>query len=176
MDTLSPELEARYSAELELLAAAVRGDYPARVVEAGGELPLPTLLVSFGQDEEGRDRTLAVSFMPLPEDDLPSTQLLQFYVRLPFAVPDGQRADVLQAATLLNAALVLGHFAVRGQEAYYRYVMAAPSGDVVDGDLLAELLPLLQFHQEHFGDYLEGIATDEVSLQALPRLLEAELG
>lgn len=176
MDSLTPELEARYSAELELFAAALRDDYPVRVVEAGDELPVPTMLVDLGADEDGRDRTMAVGFLPLGDDELPSTQLLQFYVRLPFDVADDQRDEVLQAASLLNAAIAIGHFAVRDGEAYYRYVLAAPAGDVVDGGMLGDLVPLLHFHQLHFGDHLEGVATEEVAVQALPRLLAAELG
>lgn len=174
METLDPHVIARVSAELSLLDAALGEHYPTRVVEAGDELPVPSLLVSFDRDEEGRDRILAVSFLPLPDDDLPSTNLLQFYVRLPFDVPSEHRGDVLQAATLVNAAMAVGHFAVRDDELYYRYVLASPSGRVVDADLLRDLLPLLEFHQQHFGDYLEGVAVGEVSTHALPRLLAAD--
>lgn len=174
MDSLAPDVAARFDAELALLDASLGDRYPTRVVEHSDELPVPTLLVSFDRDEEDRDRIAAVSFLPLPEDELPSTQLLQVYVRLPFGVPDDQRREVLEAATLVNAAMAIGHFAVRGDEIYYRYVLAAPSDRTIDGDLLADLLPLLEFHQQHFGDYLEGVAEGEVATQALPRLLAAD--
>jgi hypothetical protein len=174
MDAVPPEMAARHEAELDLVAGALAERYETRLVEAGGELPVPTLLVALGADEEGRDRTMGVSFMPF-DDEFAATEFLQFYVHVPIEVPADKLDEVRCAATIVNAHLAVGHFALRDGQVYYRYVLACPAGDLVDADLLGELVPLLEYHQEHFGDYLEGVATDNVSLVVLDKVVRESL-
>ncbi|MEX0868836.1 MAG: hypothetical protein WD011_04110 [Nitriliruptoraceae bacterium] len=158
-----------------MFAAALADGYTTRLVEPNDDLPVPTLLVAFDADDEGRERTLGISFMPFEDGQFVATEFVQFYVRLPFEVPAERRTEVQAAATIVTASLAIGHFALRGDELYYRYVLASPSGGVVDGNLLAELVQLLDFHQDRFADYLEGVVTDNISLRVLPQVLEASL-
>ena len=169
---LTPDQAADQATELERLSTALRAaDHDTRVLDPSDEVPLPTLLVALGVDEAERDRTLAISLLPFADDDLDATALMQFYVLLPFELVAATRNDVLAATAHINAAMAIGHFAARGDELYYRYVLAADKGAPVDGALVVELVQLIDFHQQHFGDYLEGILTDELSLQVLPEVI-----
>ena len=42
---------------------------------------------------------------------------------------------------------------------------------MIDDDMIGELVSFVDFHQEHFGDYLEGVIEDEVSVLVLDRVL-----
>lgn len=171
---LSAEQLAVHATELERLSTALGSvDYDTRVLHASDDIPLPTLLVALGVDEEERDRTLAISILPFGHDDLDATALLQFYVLLPFELVDATRTDVLAATAHVNAAMAIGHFAARGDELYYRYVHASAKDEQDGSEMIVELVQLIDFHQQHFGDYLEGILTDELSLQVLPEVIDA---
>lgn len=169
---LSADQLAEQATELERLSTALRAaDYDTRVLHRSDDIPLPTLLVALGVDDDGRDRTMAISVLPFADDDLDATALMQFYVLLPFELVDATRNDVLAATAHVNAAMAIGHFAARGDELYYRYVLAADKDGQINAALIVELVQLIDFHQQHFGDYLEGILTDELSLQVLPEVI-----
>jgi len=172
MNNAPAELTARHEAQLTIMAAALRHEgREMRLVEANDDNPVPTLLVALGADEEARDRTLAMSLMPFGDEGLAATDLLQFYVQLPFDLTADTRTDVMAATADVNAAMAVGHFAVRKSELFYRYVMATPNNGTVDDELLVELVNLIDFHQEHFGDYLEGVATGEIAVQVLAEVI-----
>lgn len=172
MDQVSPVLQARFEALLGLFEDALEGDYATKVVGPQEGLPVPTLLVSFGADDKERDRTLGITVVPFDEDSLEATDLVQFYVRMPFEVPAQRRTEVMAATAAVNAAMAIGHFAVRGTELYYRYVLALPNDTVADASMLLELVALVSFHQETFADHLEGILEGEITLSLLPDILE----
>lgn len=172
MDDVPEHLLAQHEAELDLMVAALEKEgHQTRLLEAGSEVPLPTLLVALGTDEADRDRTLGISIMPFGDDAFAATDLIQFYVQLPFTLDDDRRQDVMAATAEVNANMAIGHIAVRGDEVYYRYVLASPNDATLDGDLLVELVQLVAFHQEHFGDYIEGVATGEIALQVLAEVI-----
>lgn len=74
---------------------------------------------------------------------------------------------------VVNGALAVGHFAWRGKEIFYRYMLSLSSSALIDDAMLGELMPMLVFHQEHFSDYLEGVLDDEISLPILPDLVNS---
>lgn len=169
----SPVTIAKMSAELELMSNALQSQgLSTQVLEAGDEIPLPTLLVALDEDELGRERTLGVSVMPFDEDGLEATDLIQFYVQLPYELVDATRTDLLAATAIVNASTAIGHFAVRGDELFYRYVLATPNDRVLDDGVLLEVVRLVAFHQEHFGDYLEGVISGDIALQVLSEVME----
>ena len=172
MEDVSPVTIARNEAELELMSSALRGQgHATELLEAGEHLPIPTLLVALGTDEQERDRTLGVSVMPFGEDGLAATDLVQFYVQMPFTLTEVVRTDLLAATAIVNAQMAIGHFAIRGDELFYRYVLATPNDETVDDALLGELVQLVAFHQEHFGDYLEGVIDGDIDLRVLPEVI-----
>ena len=169
---LSAEQSTDQTTALERLSTTLRAaDDDTRVLHPSDDVPLPALLVALGIDEENRNRTLAISVLPFAEDDLDATAMMQFYVSLPFQYVDATRTDVLAATAHVNGAMAIGHVAARGDELYDRYVLASDKGLQIDGESVTELVQLIDFHQRHLGDYLEGILTNELSLQVLPAVI-----
>lgn len=164
-------------AELALLEPVfTNAGYPAQLAEANDELPVSTLIVDLGEDDADRARFMAVSIMPFGDDQFASTTFTQLYVKLPFEFDSSQLGDLGHAIALINGAMAVGHFAVRGDELFYRYMLSTPSSTTADTDMFDDLIPMLVFHQEHFGDTLEGALDDEISLLILPKLLAVDAG
>ncbi len=166
-----------YTAQLDLLRQALNAhDIAAQMIEPTEQVPAPTLMVSLDQDDKGRERHLAITIMPFGDSDgdgLDSTQLVQFYAHMPFEVDDESVGVCQRAVAMVNPALAVGHFGMQNQQLFFRYVLAMPAGDTFDADMSIELIGLLAFHQEHFGDYFEGLIEDEIALSTLPALLAA---
>lgn len=163
---------AHHEAELGLMQATLEAeDFVTQFLGAGDELPVAALVVALGVDDKERQRLMTVSIMPFGDDDFPATSFVQFYVPMPFRAPADKMGDLGHAMAVVNGAMALGHFGVRGGEVFFRYMLAYDSATTVDGDMLIELMTMLTFHQEHFADYLEGVLEGEVSLQVLPQLI-----
>jgi hypothetical protein len=174
MDRLPAHVSASHVAQLERMRASLlEDDREMRLLEASDDLLVPTLLVSFDRDEQGRERTLAISVMPFDDGALQATAMVQFYVPMPFEVRGEYRRDLLTATAAVNAAMVIGHFAVRDTEVYYRYVLACRHDTELGGRHLRELVTFVDFHQEHFGDYLEGVLDGAIAVEVLPEVIEA---
>jgi len=132
MDDISPQAQARYEALLSILAGVLEQEnYTTQILGPQDDMPIPTLLVAFGMDEESRERSLGITIMPLGDNSLAATELVQFY----------------------------------------RYVLAVPNNTTIDGAMFIEVVALIEFHQENFADYLEGIIDQEISLTTLPELI-----
>ena len=172
---LPDSVNKQHMAELALMQPVFTdAGYPAQLVEASDDLPLSTLIVSLGADDRDRQRTMTVNIMPFGDDKFASTTFIQFYVPMPFPVDSSKMDDLGHAIALVNGAMAVGHWAVRGSELFFRYMLALSSSATVDNDMLGELASMLIFHQEHFADYLEGVLDDEVSLLVLPKLLASD--
>lgn len=163
-----------HAAQLGTLQQALNDKGAAsQLFEPNERLPVTTLMIDVGPDDAGRDRVLAASIMPLADDGLDDTQLVQFYAQMPFAIDDESLASVQRAVPIVNAALAIGHFGMQNGELFYRYVLAMPNGATFDLAMTVEIVALMAFHQEHFGDFFEGIVDDEITLSTLPDLLAA---
>ena len=162
-------IRERIRAKLAAVRLALeQAGFTTTMFDAMGDRPVPTLVVNLDPDEEKRPRALEVNLMPLGPDEADATDFLQFYLRLPFRPGEGNVAEVQQAATVVNNHLAVGHFGVNARgEIFFRYVLATPLGGMPDPGLLKELVAFLAYSQLHFGDYLEGVCEDEISLLVL---------
>ncbi|MFT6763486.1 MAG: hypothetical protein ACJAXA_002144 [Candidatus Aldehydirespiratoraceae bacterium] len=162
---------AEHASQLGLLGAYLKAsDINSELIDPGPELPVTTLMISLAADDEGRERTLAVSIMPLG-DDLESLQLVQFYVQMPFVVAKDDRAMIERATATVNGALAIGNFGVHSNQLFFRHVHAMPSDQTFEEASSVELVGILAFHQEHFGDYFEGLLNDDFPLSSLASVL-----
>lgn len=172
--TASDPIALQHQAELGLVQATLsEAGFATELFPVSDELPVTSLVVDLGQDDLERTRSMTISIMAFSDDQFASTQFVQFYVPMPYEAPSDRLGDLGHAMSIVNGAMAVGHFAVRGTELFYRYMLAMPSSQVMSDDLLGELLPLLMFHQEHFSDYLEGVLDDEISLLVLPEIIAA---
>ena len=145
-----------------------------RMFEPTPDVPTATLAVTLSSDEKERARELNVNIMPLGPDDAQGTAFVQFYLQLPFLAPEERLFDVRAAATILNNRLGIGHFGVNQQgEIFLRYVLATPVGRPLDEAMLEEIVDFLDYTQEHFSDYLEGVCEEEISVLVMEQVIEA---
>lgn len=170
MPDLSPLNRAKHAAELTFLERALQrsGRDELELVEPEAADELPTLLVGLGADDENRPRVLHVRIIPLDEDESDATRFVELYVPLPFEVPEAKVSEVREALSVVNEHLAIGHFGLmRDGSLYYRYVLATPLVQMIDEEVFVEVVAFVDFHQEHFADYLEGVIEDEISLLVL---------
>lgn len=171
---MNDAINSMHLAELGLMQATIRaGGMSAELLPVSDELPVSSLVVDLGQDDLERRRFMTISIMPFGDDQFAATQFIQFYVPMPYTAPPDRLDDLGHAMAVINGAMAVGHFAVRGTELFYRYMLTMSTSSSLDDDVLGELLPLLMFHQEHFSDYLEGVLDGEVSLMVLADLIAA---
>lgn len=160
--------------ELATMATALQAaGYPARVMTGQPDTVPEQLEVAYGEDELGRDRLLHITPIPSPAEEVTATRFMKFAVSLPFQIPGEKRAEMAQAIAIVNAHLATGHFGLDANNAlHYEYTLALPETAAIDGDMLVELVALTEFQQSHFGDYLEGVGDDEVSILVLDKLIK----
>lgn len=172
--TTSDAINSRHLAELGLLQAALRSaGFGTELLPVSDELPVTSLVVDLGDDGSERRRMMTISIMPFGEDEFAATQFIQFYVPMPYPAPPDRLDELGHAMAMINGAMAVGHFAVRGSELFYRYMLAMGTSATIDVWVPDELIPLLVFHQEHFSDYLEGVLDGEISLLILPDLMSS---
>ncbi|MAL67197.1 MAG: hypothetical protein VX194_12550 [Actinomycetota bacterium] len=168
----SPLVHAQHRAELSLVAGGLSGSYPTEILDPSDALPLTTLIVDLGPDGDDRQRTMSVNVMPL--EDFDAVTFLQFFVPMPFEVPAAQVVNAGYAAAKVNAAMALGHFAVSDSgEVYFRYMQAFSSSTTADPAASAQIVTMLDFHQETFGDVVQGVADGEIDVAVVDQVIAA---
>lgn len=168
----SPLVHAQHRAELSLVAGGLSGSYPTEILDPSDALPLTTLIVDLGPDGDDRQRTMSVNVMPL--EDFDAVTFLQFFVPMPFEVPAAQVVNAGYAAAKVNAAMALGHFAVSDSgEVYFRYMQAFSSSTAADPAASAQIVTMLDFHQETFGDVVQGVADGEIDVAVVDQVIAA---
>ena len=166
-------VHAQHRAELSLVAAGLSGSYSTEILDPGDALPLTTLIIDLGPDGDDRQRSMSVNVMPLGEE-LDAVTFLQFYVPMPFEVPASQAVNVGYAVAKVNAAMALGHFAVSDSgEVYFRYMQAFSSSTAADPAASAQIVMMLDFHQETFGDVVQGVAEGEIDVAVVDQVIAA---
>jgi hypothetical protein len=173
---LTPVTRARHVAELGFMQQAVNdAGYETELVEPDDAGELPRLLVDLGIDDEERARVAHIRIIPLEDDPdvgASATRFVEITVPLPIEVPDDRVGDVRQAVTIVNEHIAVGLFGLHSTGSlYYRYVLATAFEDMVPGEMFAEVMSFVDFHQDHFTDYLEGICVDEIDLVVLDRVI-----
>ena len=168
----SPLVHAQHRAELSLVAGGLSGSYPTEILDPSDALPLTTLIVDLGPDGDDRQRTMSVNAMPL--EDFDAVTFLQYFVPMPFEVPAAQVVNAGYAAAKVNAAMALGHFAVSDSgEVYFRYMQAFSSSTTADPAASAQIVTMLDFHQETFGDVVQGVADGEIDVAVVDQVIAA---
>ena len=167
----SPLVHAQHRAELSLVAGGLSGSYPTEILDPSDALPLTTLIVDLGPDGDDRQRTMSVNVMPL--EDFDAVTFLQFFVPMPFEVPAAQVVNAGYAAAKVNAAMALGHFVSDSGEVYFRYMQAFSSSTTADPAASAQIVTMLDFHQETFGDVVQGVADGEIDVAVVDQVIAA---
>ncbi|MEO6122921.1 MAG: hypothetical protein ABIR32_04370 [Ilumatobacteraceae bacterium] len=161
-------------AELAFIETAVQAAGYQSAQTGSDDLSVePELIVALDPDEDSRARSLRISFIPVG-DEVESTKFVQLWVTLPFEVA-ADRVDAVRLATaIVNEHVALGRFGVdQDGSVYFRYVLAARAHTMIDDDLIAEVVSFVDFHQEHFGDFVEGVCDGNIEIEVLEHVIRA---
>lgn len=163
-----PLILAEHSATLGGFLGPLRdAGYAAELLDASDELELPTLVVRLDDDGRGRRRHLTVNLMPLDFEDDVEISLAQMYVPLPFSVDEDHRSEFGRFALEANTMLPAGGMGARDNgEVYLRYMLATPTDSVPQGSTVAELVSLLEYQADVFGEAMESVATGDTTADA----------
>jgi hypothetical protein len=136
-------------------------EVPATLLERSEELPLNVLMAGMSVDEQGRDRFLHFSFLPLDEEtDVQAVELLQMYHTFPFRLADGMRPAVAELLLEANTRLPIGHFGLNeGEELHCRYVYALSGSRTFDADEILAITGLFMSMCDLFAESLEAVAS-----------------
>ncbi|MEK0313974.1 YbjN domain-containing protein [Cohnella sp. 56] len=117
---------ARDLAELGFLERSLtEAGLPCRLIEPTEGVPIPALLAATEAGEDGRERYLTFTFVPLADEDIGDIRLLQLYTVVSPAVQADRRAELAELLMTVNGRMPLGHFGLNeASELYYRYVWA----------------------------------------------------
>ncbi|CAI6081359.1 YbjN domain-containing protein [Cohnella sp. JJ-181] len=117
---------ARDLAELGFLEHSLKeAGLPCRLIEPTEGVPIPALLAATDAGDDGRERYLTFTFVPLADEDIGDIRLLQLYTVVSPSVPAVHRAELAELLTAVNSRIPLGHFSLNeAGELYFRYVWA----------------------------------------------------
>lgn len=173
MPTLSPSNPASPETLRQILSYQ---NYPAQLAPLTPGSPYQQVVVSgpyrTGPESIDSERVLVLTLLFVndvlrQQGKTVSSQsdLLQIYLRLPFACQPGQKAALLHLLREYNAFLPLGHFELQEDQGIcFRYRWHTYAREV-DGAVLLETLDTLLFYVEQLGYRLEGVATGQRSLK-----------
>jgi hypothetical protein len=164
---VSDALHAQHAAELSLIEPLAR--------DLGFDATLdddePALAIDLGDDGSGGHRVMMLTIESA--DLFADTEDLHFTVVLPFDVSSERVDEARQAIPIVNAAMSLGSFSMAGAAIAFEHVLTVDNSATVADDVLRDLIPALVDEQERFGDYLEGVVDDEISVVVLADLIAA---
>ena len=163
-------------AELGFAAAAVQAngyEIDPEDHDAADAHEIPELAILLDPDEEGRARSLHLSFVQT-EEQLLHTRVLQLWSPLPFGAGEAcSLTDLRLAVAIVNEHVGLGRFGVQDDGTlYFRHDLVAPKHQLIVDDMLVEMVALIDFHQCHFSDYLEGVCEGKISVLVLDEVIK----
>jgi hypothetical protein len=121
---------------------------------------------------------MALTYYPIGEEEAENTLFLQYFVELPFEVSGEGLSRVAALLPEINNRLVLGHLGISAGKgrAHYRYVQALPLDRIVSREAVADVLVLVTYTPQLFGELLERVAMGSISLGQARLELATRLG
>jgi hypothetical protein len=153
----------------DIAAALTRLGYDVSPAAADDELEL-----QLSGDEPDQTRATAVRLAEPSRPDSSPSHLLLLSTSYPFAATAAQLADLRLAAAECTQYLVLGHFEVDDDGSLHlRYSALFEDSAPVSDSVLRQIVGLLDYQQQHFGDYLERICSRDVTIDVFAELVAA---
>jgi hypothetical protein len=170
-------MQAEYGAQLALIQQFLNAmNWTTELIQQG--LAVPVLIVTIPRDQQGRERAITLTYIPLDEDMLEQTSLLMLYTSLPYAYTAAYRAQLDLLVQAINALVPIGAFGFKEDgEIFMRYSMALPRYDTVPQQLLVETALLFVALLDALSPVLEAVvsgvkqaaqAVAELNLQMTP--------
>jgi hypothetical protein len=140
-------------------------DISCKLIKSSETIPLNMLRVPMDADDKKRPRSFTCSFIPMDEEDLETSSLLQFYSELPLTTDPDRTGDLREFLMACNIIQPIGHFGMQDETTvYFRYVLVIKQSNKMDEDLIIETLMLFEYAINAYQDEIEDVATGAVGL------------
>lgn len=148
-------------------------DFESRMIEHSEFVPINVLLVAITVDYMERDRFINFSFVPISDEELDHTNLLQFYTTMPIELKLNNRIDVEKLLLAINTRMAVGHFGIQDNgEIYIRHIYSAHRLYGMNEQLIVETILLFIAMIDMHEELIDGVAKGKIELEEALRILE----
>lgn len=142
-------------------------DVPCSFIPRSAQISISAIYVPMEKDGKERDRGYGLSFVPLDEDDMENSSLLQLYYEFPFEYNSKYELPLLKYFNAANLLQPLGSFGVKDdQKFYFRYILIVGKDDDLNKDMLLDTLMMFEYLISIYEDQIEDLNSGELTLEA----------
>lgn len=172
---IDQQMQARHLLHLSNIDKILKEkNIQCQIIEASQNIPMNMLLVAFNKDAKNRDQYLTCSFIPMAEDDLKNSALLQIYSEFPFEIDSRKIPELLSYLNEINLIQMLGHFGLKDKTTvYFKYIYAFAQYEEIPEDQIIEVIYLIEYaflvYKRTIEDILSGTQDLNEAISALNR-------
>ena len=98
-------------------------DIESEILKAGNINLLHALVVKRDEDDKGRQGAYTITFIPMEEEFLENSSVMQYFYACPFELNEEKYTEVLSFLNYINLLQVVGHFGIKDKkQIYFRFV------------------------------------------------------
>lgn len=148
-------------------------EFESRIIQKSERIPIHILLAAITVDYKERNRFINFSFVPISEEELEYTNLLQFYTTLPIELSRNHLAEVERLLFAINTRMAVGHFGLQDDgEIYLRYIYTTHRIHGINEQQMLEtillFIAMLDMHEE----VIDRLSSGEINLEEALRLVD----
>ncbi len=142
-------------------------DVPCSLIARSELVPISAIYVPMEPDDQKRDRGYGLSFVPMDEDDMENSSLLQLYYEFPFEFNSKFELPLLRYINAMNLLQPLGNFGIKDdQKFYFRYILIVGKDDDLNKDMLLDTLMMFEYLISIYEDQIDGLNSGQLTLEA----------
>lgn len=137
-------------------------DFESRMLEHSEFIPINVLLIAITVDYKERDRFINFSFVPISDEELEHTNLLQMYTTLPIELQEEQRSAVEKLLLAINTRMAVGHFGLQDDgEIYIRHIYSTARSSRINEqqmiDTIILFIAMIDMHEQLIDEVANGV-------------------
>ncbi len=138
----------------------------SEILKAGDINLLHSLVVKRDTDDKGREGVYSITFIPMDDDFLENSSVIQFFYACPFEVNAEKYADVLGIINYINLHQVIGHFGIKDRkQIYFRYNSTQAKYELLESNYIADISMLVEYAIDVYQAIIEEVNTGKFSEQ-----------
>jgi Putative bacterial sensory transduction regulator len=142
-------------------------DVPCSLIARSELVPISAIYVPMEPDQRERSRGYGLSFIPMDEDDMDNSSLLQLYYEFPFEFNSKYELPLLKYINACNLLQPLGNFGIKDdQKFYFRYILIVGKDDDLNKDMLLDTLMMFEYLISIYEDQIDDLNSGELTLEA----------
>jgi hypothetical protein len=155
---LDKKIQAKHLLGLENVKEILaKSDIESAIIKANQHLPLSMLIMPLDDDEQDRSRSISASYIPMDEDDLEHTELLQLYSQFPFKINNKQEPELARFLLACNILQPIGNFGFKDGQVCFRYVLVLKKYDLPDPEEILETFMMFEYALQTYQQLIEDV-------------------